>query len=228
MDTSHIKYYEDTQNKNIDKNIDTISYHSLDTKWIEEFDTYNELYNEDLESIDMVYIYVNKENTIIDIIKTTTIIQENKLTKDELKYLIRTHIINKNKKYNLLSLLQYNFSVQPEDVQHFLRDVYFKPSDTNDASHQTKQTPQTTQTTQTIQTTQTTHPYLTIHKTLSTIFWKQTINIFKPLNALYIVFHEQPPIRKPQQNVTKKIRISHTSTKYLNTHPRNKTYKKYT
>lgn len=181
---------------------DNKSYYSLDTKWIDEFDVYNDLYNEDLEYINIFYFYINKENNIIDVIKTRNIIQDNKITKDELLYLIKTNIINKKKKYELMSILQYNFDINPEDVQYFLRE------NINNDSKCIKE-----------------QQYLIKHKSLSTIIWNQTINIFKPLNALYIVFHEAK-LKKTKQNVTKKIRLSNVKLQTQTKH--NKTYKKYT
>ncbi len=181
----------------------------LDTEWIEEFEKYNDLYNDNVENVNVYYMYVSNENNLIDIIKTNTIIINNTMKKEELIYNIKTHMINKNKKYTLLSLIQYNFFIEPTDVIDYLKDQEIHHQQESD--HQPYD-----------------NIYMTIYKTINNIIWKPTINIFNDLNALYIIYHEKP-IKTIKDNITKKIHLSkHKLLKNKISTSHNKTCKKYT
>jgi len=100
---------------------------NLDTSWIEEFEReekdYKAYYREDLQSIKVHCIYVNKNNDI-DKIKEEKIFmnQPNFLSGDQILTLIKKNAIQDHVKYSLLSILKYNITLEPENLKTFIKN----------------------------------------------------------------------------------------------------------
>ena len=96
----------------------------LDTDWIEEYEKmegeYNDFYKEQLESVNLFLVYVNRENEVFHIKNENILLEDGVLKKENLIYLIREHRIYNTKTFSPLSLLKYNISLDPEDVKKFI------------------------------------------------------------------------------------------------------------
>ena len=67
--------------------------------WLEKIkekdESYKDFYNEKITNIELNYIYINRRNDIEYIKKNKCIINENKLSKERLLYLLKTNIKEK-------------------------------------------------------------------------------------------------------------------------------------
>ena len=97
-----------------------------DDNWLEkikeEDNNYKDFYNEKITNIELNYIYINKLNDIEYIKKNKCILNDNKLSKERLLYLLKNNIRRENKRYGLLSILQYNINLKPEDIENYIKD----------------------------------------------------------------------------------------------------------
>lgn len=188
-----------------DRDRDTKSVVSLDTQWIHDFEEYDEFYKDNVHTIELHILYIDETKTLVDYIKEPYSIQENILTKEQLIYTIKKHIIYHNQKYRLLSVLQYNFCIENEDVVDFIKNVGVGVG-VDGKTHDN-----------------TIHPslyevYFTRHTGIEDIKWKPTIPFFKNVNALYIIYYKNgnghgntgktKRYEKANQNTTRRIRIS--------------------
>jgi len=179
---------------------------NLDTSWIEEFEReekdYKAYYREDLQSIKVHCIYVNRNNDI-DKIKEEKIFmnQPNFLSGDQILTLIKKNAIQDHVKYSLLSILKYNITLEPINLKNFIKyKTDFKTQ--GDA-------------------------FLTSIKKIDSISFEKTISMFQDLNDLFILFYEadsrQTDPQKLQSGVknettevlskTKKIFLKYSNTK---------------
>ena len=152
-------------------------YIEEDDEWIEniekEDDLYKDFYLEKNDNITLNIIYVNRNNNIEHIKKDKFFLNEQMISKSELLYLLKTKSLYQNHKYSLLSIIQYNIDLLPEDVKDYLSN----PEKYN---------------------------FFKLCKTLDEIKWKDTINLFKDINSLYLIYYE----KKHRNNTTKKVYLS--------------------
>jgi hypothetical protein len=96
----------------------------FDSDWIDEYvkeeKIYSQFYNSSVENIKLYFIYVNKYNTIENILQEKIIIDNGLLNKDRILYLIKNKKIKNNIKYKLISLLKYNITLEPEYINQFI------------------------------------------------------------------------------------------------------------
>ena len=174
-------------------NIDESSDEELeDTSWMdileEEEKDYKSFYKENVDIIKIFFTYVDANNNIYNVKKDNLLIENNKITREELIYLLKKNKINNNKNHKLISVLQYNIDLEPEEVLSYLKNKEK-------------------------------YNFLTIVSKVDNILWNDTINIFKNLNSLHIVYYEEP-IRKSSN--TKKVYIRSGKLK-RNKHTRKRT-----
>uniref|UniRef100_A0A6C0AZY0 Uncharacterized protein n=1 Tax=viral metagenome TaxID=1070528 RepID=A0A6C0AZY0_9ZZZZ len=99
----------------------------LDTSWIDEFESldedYKSFYLEDIITIKIQYIYVNKENGI-DMIKEESILlhKPNIISREELIGILKRNNIQSEKKYATVSILTYNMDIEPSDISAYIKD----------------------------------------------------------------------------------------------------------
>jgi hypothetical protein len=164
-----------------------ISDFSLDTRWIQEFESidynYKQFYNEVVGDIKICSIYVDKNNNIENIKQEILeLSRENLITKEEIIKIVKQNSISQKKRYTLLSLLKYNIDLEASNVVHYLKQ---KQSSTD--------------------------AYLTLVKNIDNIPLNNTINMMQDLNTIFILFYEKNSI---SNNTTKKVYINnHTKTK---------------
>ncbi len=186
-----------TDNNELDNEPDAI----LDTGWIQEFDRidkqYDSFYLDEVSCIRIHCIYIDKNNQIVTVKERPYNLKiVNYLSREELLSILKMTSFMNQSRYKLLSMLQYNFDLDPQNIQSFLS------IDENCESISNQ--------------------FCTIIKNIDTIKWNKTIKMFRELNSLYFVFHENSSIPSCQ-TTTKKIRFSSKST-HGNHH--NKTYRK--
>jgi hypothetical protein len=99
----------------------------LDTSWIESYEKeenyYNMFYPESNKNIKTHILYINKMNELETIKEIKLeLSQENVLKKEDFIRLIKETNQNDNKKYNLSSILVYNFTIENEELKNFLNN----------------------------------------------------------------------------------------------------------
>tara|TARA_B100000927_G_scaffold53291_1_gene40192 strand:- start:511 stop:1059 length:549 start_codon:yes stop_codon:yes gene_type:complete len=96
-----------------------------DTTWMEilekEEEDYKSFYKENVDVIKIFYTYVNSENNIYYVKKDNLFVENNKINREELIYLLKKNKNNNNKNHKLISVLQYNIDLEPEDVLNYLK-----------------------------------------------------------------------------------------------------------
>tara|TARA_B100001121_G_C18607902_1_gene582854 strand:+ start:593 stop:1126 length:534 start_codon:yes stop_codon:yes gene_type:complete len=163
----------------------------LDDSWLEDLEKeeeeYDIFYKDITDVVNVNYIYINEKNKIYHIKKENIDLEDNILNKEHLIYLLK-----KNKEFNksphkIISILQYNINIKPQDINVFMKD----PTKFN---------------------------FLSISDNINDIKWDDTINLFKDINTLYIIYYKPP--YKPKKNTRKiyikqKLKRKKTKKNYL-------------
>ena len=139
----------------------------MDTEWIELFERNDELYGEfyktNVESIEVSYIYVNGNNEIFYVNRENILLNEGGiLPKEKLIYLLQTHKFHMKKRYKPISLLQYNYTVDSNDLLNSVRTDIDNSLFLNNIHY------------------------------INDIYWKPTISFMSDVNSLHIVFYHDP------------------------------------
>ena len=173
-------------------------FEELDDLWINEFESndkpYNDLYKDNIFSININIFYINRNNNIEKVTVESFLLQKpNIISREEVIGIIKKKSLMNGNNYSLLSILKYNITLNPEDIQLFLRtdnfdcynDIFFKSL-----------------------------------KNIDTIVFDNTIIAFQDLNTLFILFYEKDKnnIMTTNMNNTRKIYLrSHDNTKHKKT-----------
>ena len=99
----------------------------VDIKWIEEFqadeENYSMFYPDHIEELTVSILYVNKSKQIEKVSeKKITLMGKNEIHRNELVTLIKQNDKIDKRKYKLLSILVYNFSLHGDELKNFLKD----------------------------------------------------------------------------------------------------------
>ena len=94
----------------------------LDTDWITKFEnidkSYNIFYLDDVHSIKVKCVYINKENEIEKMKQENMMLgKPNYLSREEVMGIIKHNI---HGRYGLLSILKYNINLDPANVKSFV------------------------------------------------------------------------------------------------------------
>lgn len=171
----------------IDVDVDTIKIDALDDSWIVEFnDTdklYSDFYKDNVYYINVTIIYINDEHEIERMKKDTFLLSRpNELIYEELIRILKDNATNNNKKYGLMSILKYNFDIEPMDMRFYLQhnnNQHGKEEEDNDE-----------------------YNYLFPIQHINNIVFQKTISMFQDLNELVILFYEKPqPSKRHTQSV---------------------------
>jgi hypothetical protein len=134
--------------------------------------SYDDFYKDDNYYVPIHYIYMNNQNEIQAIKKDIFLMSKpNYILKNELLELIYKYSVLEKQKYTLSSILQYNITLEPENVTYFL-----KQKECSD-------------------------DYLSIFQQMDDIKLKPTIHMFQDLNNLYIFFSEKNNLNKTRKNI---------------------------
>jgi len=182
-----------------------------DTTWIDKLseaeNLYNDFYKEEVLSITIYVLYVNKNNEVAHTQRERCLLQEkNVLSRDTIFSFIKRYQKKGEIKYKLLSLLRYNIGLDPTEINDFLTEDI--ASDMNLGR------------------------FITSEKYLNDIHYEDTIHMFQDLNALYFIFYEERDKTNKDHDgehnqshtrriilTTKKLKLSKTRR---NTHKENK------
>tara|TARA_B100001093_G_C26844455_1_gene1022115 strand:+ start:2324 stop:2848 length:525 start_codon:yes stop_codon:yes gene_type:complete len=149
----------------------------LDDSWIKEIEEeekdYNSFYKEENETIQVNYIYIDKNSKIYFVKKEILILEEKKIDKTKLIFLLKKNKNCNNKNHKLISILQYNIDLSPEDLGLYLKE--------NENFN-----------------------FLTVKSSLNELKWDDSINLFKDLNSLHIIYYEES---RHKSSNTKKVYI---------------------
>jgi hypothetical protein len=146
--------------------IDEIDEIDIDIDKIKKAEqVYNDFYKEPVSSIAIYLLYVSKANELQHVKTSRCLLAENGLLKREIIIsFIKRYQHKCAIKYKLLSLLRYNIDLEPTEINDFLEeDIVFNDS-----------------------------RFITSEKYLNDVIYKETINMFQDLNALYFIFYEEP------------------------------------
>tara|TARA_B100001059_G_scaffold206248_1_gene216915 strand:+ start:1084 stop:1584 length:501 start_codon:yes stop_codon:yes gene_type:complete len=99
----------------------------LDTDWINKYEEeekyYGMFYKEGNSKIKINVLYVNRNKEMEKIEeKNIQLSEENLIKKEDFINIINKYKINDNKKYNVLSILVYNFILEHEELKNFLNN----------------------------------------------------------------------------------------------------------
>jgi len=177
---------------------DEEDFEQLDDLWINEFENndkpYNDLYKDNIFSININIFYINKDNDIEKVTEESFLLHKpNIISREEIIGIIKKKCLMNGNNYSLLSILKYNITLNPEDIHLFLRTNNFDYY--NDG-------------------------FLTSLKNIDSIVFDKTIIAFQDLNTLFILFYEKDKTKALANNMnnTRKIYLrSHHNTKHKKT-----------
>lgn len=137
----------------------------LNDDWIEliekEEKEYTIFYRETNDVIKIFFTYVNTENKIYYIKKEIVPLNEGHLNRDVLINLLKKYKNYNNINHQVISILQYNIDLEPENVMKYLKQ--------KEIINET---------------------FLSIKSNFDDIYWKDSVSLFKDLNSLHILFYE--------------------------------------
>jgi len=138
----------------------------LDQEWIDKFEeidkNYSDFYIEDVVSIKVHFIYVNKERNIEKIKKEKLLLKTpNILSREELLSLLKQNMSENNSEYFLSSILKYNITLESNEIRKYCTSQY-SPED-----------------------------YMTSISAIDVIPFKKTITMFQDLNHLFFLLVEK-------------------------------------
>jgi len=101
---------------------------TLDDEWIKNFDkidkVYEDFYKDDLYYVNLRVIYVNINNEIDKITNESLLFNNpNYVLQEELIGILKRLSIINDRRYSLLSILKYNITLNPEEVENYLKNI---------------------------------------------------------------------------------------------------------
>jgi len=132
----------------------------------DEYNIEDDLYKEEVETISVYYVYVNKEKEITNIKRETIFLSDDGvLTAKLFKSILKTNSYNSdNGIYVPKNIIKYNFYLDPENIESFLKE---------DSEIDSK------------------YLFMETIKSVQDIQWLPTIGLFYNLNSLHVVYNEK-------------------------------------
>tara|TARA_Y100000389_G_C17462724_1_gene523059 strand:- start:2425 stop:2943 length:519 start_codon:yes stop_codon:yes gene_type:complete len=100
----------------------------IDNTWVNEFynleKDYDQFYKEIPKKVEIFFLYVNSQNEIESLKKNIFDLNDSKLDKNRIIYLIKNNQCLNNKYYKLISLLKFNPTIEPDIVIKNLDEDY--------------------------------------------------------------------------------------------------------
>ena len=102
-----------------------LEYNKLDDEWIEKFDKndklYQEFYKDDLYYVNLRILYINRDNEIEKLKQESLLLSNpNFISNEEIVEILKKNSIDNHKRYFLLSILRYNITLEPHDINNYL------------------------------------------------------------------------------------------------------------
>ena len=171
---------------------------NIDSSWLEEFENldkeYKDYYTEELATIKIHCIYVDKNNEIARVIEDRIILKTpGLLSKEEIIGIIKHRSICNQVKFSLLYILKFNINLEPNYLKTFIRNK----ASLKDIGN----------------------PFLQSIKNIDTIKFDKCISMFHDLNDLLIILYDKDKSKltngldQTANNRTKKIYINSSSFK---------------
>jgi len=96
-----------------------------DDNWISEYinkeKMFDKFYKEQVEKIQLFFLYIDTRKNIIKVIKNKHKLENNVILKENLSEIIEANRTILKKRFKLTQLLKYNFNIDNEDVNKFLK-----------------------------------------------------------------------------------------------------------
>jgi hypothetical protein len=153
----------------------------IDDEWINQYkheeEKYDIFYKKEVSSIKLFFIYISSSQDKIDkIIKEKYNIINKSISKKELTEIIKQHDASsdKNKEYILNSLFKYNITLKPDEIEDFINNENEYENDymTNIILHEDEDAAEDEDE----------------DEEFEDILFENTIDFFKDLNAIYIIY----------------------------------------
>lgn len=160
----------------------------LDDKWIVQFENkdklYQDYYLDNVHYVCVYYIYVNASNCIEQIKEEMFIMSKlGCILRNELIDLIKRNCKIQNIKYSLLSLLKFNITMEPLEVNQCHNEF-----DLVDFGNK----------------------YFTVLRQIDNVYFENTIHMFQDLNSLIVVFYNDN--KNETQNQPQNYKVKQQST----------------
>ena len=101
--------------------------YDIDETWIDDFEQiekmYNGLYTEALQNVLVYFLYINKKNELFYVKKNSIEINNSKISKEHLVFLLKNNHIYKEKKFHPITILKYNINLKPKDILYYLKNT---------------------------------------------------------------------------------------------------------
>ena len=101
-------------------------YDDIETSWIDDFENidalYNDFYTEEIDSLSVHYLYVNKKSELFHIEKDIIDISNSVLEKKDLKKILIKNMYLDNKYYRPISIIKYNITIPPKDIDYYIKN----------------------------------------------------------------------------------------------------------
>ena len=98
----------------------------LDDSWLQELEEeeaeYDIFYKDITDIIRVNYIYINEQKQIYHVKKENIDLDNNTLNKEHLIYLLKKNKQHNNLQHKIISILQYNINIKPQDIPLFMKD----------------------------------------------------------------------------------------------------------
>ena len=138
----------------------------LNDDWINNFEKtdklYQDFYKDDLYYVNLKFLYINRNNELEKINSESFLLSNiNYISREEILYILKKSSIENERKYSLLSILQYNITLDTDDVKNF---VIYSNEPTN---------------------------YLKVINNIDAISFQKSINMFQDLNELIFIYYEK-------------------------------------
>tara|TARA_Y100000389_G_C17341916_1_gene453817 strand:- start:221 stop:811 length:591 start_codon:yes stop_codon:yes gene_type:complete len=91
-------------------------------KYIKNEKVFDKFYKENVKNIKLYFFYIDKHKDIIKVLKNNLDINNNIVKKDELLEIIKDKRELLNKKFLLIQILKYNFSIGNNNINKFLNN----------------------------------------------------------------------------------------------------------
>ena len=99
-------------------------FENLDTSWIKEYNNideiYSDFYKEQLETISIYFLYVNRGSDLFHISKKIIDLSNAVIDKNTIVKLLKKNMILEKKKYRPISILKYNLTISPNDLEKYI------------------------------------------------------------------------------------------------------------
>jgi len=93
----------------------------LDSEWIKEFEEkendYKKFYKQDVNIIDVIFLYINNDNEIYNVKNFKEFIANSQISYEQIIELIKKYQKNMDIKHKLMTLLNYKIDIDPENIK---------------------------------------------------------------------------------------------------------------